>query len=217
MKKLLGCLLVVALSLLLICASAEEFSLRNGVKFGMTEDKVIQTEEIGFEDADWSKFTSLKAIRSAEALTLAGADGTIVYFFDKNEGLVACFYRHNGMSLLGNIINDSDNQAVIDKLTEKYGQPIGEGSDYVSIGKYIDAVDWYNEAFRGETDPYDLTFYQWLAPTDDGYVDIMFLYTRYRQGSPDSRTITYTFRTNEEVEAVLDQIQQKEDSLNNDL
>ncbi len=216
MKKLLGCLLIIVLSLLLVSASAEEFSLRNGVKFGMTENEVIQTENIGFEDADWSKYTSLKAIRSEEPLTLAGADGTIVYFFDKNEGLVACFYRHNGMSLFGNIINDSDNQAVIDKLTEKYGQPIGKDSDFVAIGNYIDAVDYYNEQYFDA--PYDLTFYQWLSPIDNGYVDIMFLYTRYREGgSPDSRTITYTFRTNEEVEAVLDQIQQKEDSLNNDL
>ena len=171
MKRLLAIVLTCALLLGCMPAlAAEEFTLRNGVKFGDTMDEVRAKETLAFEEYE-EVDTSLRT----EEGTVAGISGvTIVYCFDDNNQLEEVKWDLPSRTYMDS--SDSDYAALYKALASKYGTPLGydNGSCYIITGRALEgAVTVYSlwELLDGigdmrDYDEWDVTY------GDDDHVKI---------------------------------------------
>lgn len=113
MKKWI-CLLMVAMLLMCSAAVAEgDFTLRNGVKFGMTKDEIMQLE-LQAGDAE-QMVTGEIVFKDGSELTVAGRNEvTIVYDYDETGAMCQMTYYFL-------FSPEDDYQAVANALLRKYG------------------------------------------------------------------------------------------------
>lgn len=130
MKKILSFVLMLTM-LFSVSAFAEEFTLHNGTKFGMSMQ--------GVADAELSKGFSVSP--EGDGLygegTIAGRSPSAVrYFFDENEKLVHCDYfifldQHNSS-------NNGDYASTNESLISKYGTPVATEETGTPLSVYSD-------------------------------------------------------------------------------
>ncbi len=206
-------------------SKVEEFTVHGGVKFGMKANEIIEFEaNNGYLFKEEDHFQLLFPIEKNRlicyGITVAGIeDSSVYYFFDDSGAMTTClYYRDDSYS------EPFENTNVLNTLTEKYGNPISSGEDFIDIGSAFDAIELfgYRYAFRKSMGGYVSLneLYQWIEETDNGYVDIMlvmFTETFDNGKSFNNMAISYSFRTEEEVTSVLDEGKRLQDSRNNDL
>lgn len=215
MKKILVFLIV--LLTVNTAAIAETFQLHSDIQFGMTMDEVRQIEtEAGYEVKEsGGRFvgrTDDKACLSIPVPTLAGIGGQVFFDFDSENRLQMCLYSFSEF-------NDNSVSGLIDAYAAKYGTPLAEGKNYLDIdGEAHDALDVYATT----KDYCKVTlekFYQWLPIFDDGSaVDIMLVelneaWTNISLGITTNFPrlyVTYSYRSADEIQTVLDEVQKKE-------
>ena len=97
MKKVLCIVLILVCALWLVSATAEEFTIRNGIRFGMTKEQVFAIEsDLDFEE-----------LKQYESITRYCADGTfegyeegrVFYVFDDNALVQAVFHFESGADI----------------------------------------------------------------------------------------------------------------------
>lgn len=223
MKRIIGLLLIIAMLIATSAFAEEEFTMHAGTRFGMTKDEIKKQEAyLSFEDVNKSGafFPSDNYIMSGNTY-VAGKNGTILYFFDEYDKMIACVYHFAGNT--ANPLTKLEYNDLISTLTEKYGTPVGDRSGYIEIGKYIDALDIRARMLESELSQYfyptEEVFYQWLVPISDGAVDIMLMYEiqDFGKGKVFYGFISYTLRTNAEINTIMMQQNREQDSRNNDL
>lgn len=223
-------LIMLILTLLVLCGcekssfqkqSNEIFKLHSDVQFGMTSEEVIQQEKamgIHLETAEhslvWPKLESLESERT----TVAGqADSTIYYVFDADK-LTSCLYYYNDFVSFFTGEEVLESSVILEALTKKYGKPLDNSDGVFEVGTHFDALDQYYHMKKSgyyEGSRVSEMFYQWLYPVKDGYVDIMLLTLNTSNG--ESRIISYTFRTIEEVTKVLEKNESMKQQMFSDL
>lgn len=204
MKKVITVLLVLSI---IICgigsAMAEDFSVRNGVKFGMTEEEVLKIEiENGtthYESKDLgTKFHYLDCFQ----LSIAGFDKSgIWYIFNKKTNKlddIEYFF-----------LNTSVFSELADMLREKYGEPLNSS--------FTNGKVWESPSYRMSCAvkyPQKLQYYEWIVPFDDCYtlIDVMY-YVEYEYGIvlDPHLFITYKYLEKSEVEKLINQQEEEKD------
>lgn len=218
MKKII-CILLAMVILYSNTALADNFTIHNGVSFGMTVDEVKATESNGglqFQEVTkWNNFFDNDIFRlESEYTTVAGRDESqVAYLFDTNGRMNAVLY------IADDWFKDSfNNDGVIEALEGKYGEPVAKNDEIVDIGgEAYDSVDVYINYMKQHPsdNPKVTLFYQWLYPLDEGYVDIQV--EMISLSVINYRIISYSYRTEEEIDAVRDKIQKEKQSIENDL
>ena len=228
-RRFLAILIVVFISVGCVAFGEEDFTLHSGTKFGMTSDEVIETESLSLSPskAIWYPETGYLHLQSEKAKIAGRENASVHYYFDENNRLISCIYGWNGNS--SNANTPLEYEDLVKTLTTKYGEPIGNEKSYVDIGKYIDAVDVLNKIIEHNSqedmykycDQFDNMLYQWQVPIQEGVVDIMLTMCIVGWHDMDAKwfwgNISYTLRTTEELEAISQEIQEKQDALNDDL
>lgn len=135
MKRIITILLLICLFCSTGCAKKpEEFSIRNGIKFGMTPEEVIAIE--GEENkTDETIFSDGGAIIYYKDVMM-GADTDITFMFD-DDGLNFILYDINDKYLQSSC--ESNYNAINETLREKYGK---ESVSVVEIDKNNGTEDW---------------------------------------------------------------------------
>jgi len=235
-KGIVALLLFVCLFSLCSCAKeqsinstaanpVEEFTLRNGIKFGMTTEELVQFEkEQGIELVQTASSNLIwPAIDRLEAdfISIAGQEGSSLAYVLDNSKLSSCFYTYTSrMELLG--CKSIGEDVVLASLKEKYGEPVAQGDSFIDIGKGYDALDMMYHLTK--TDDYfgsgriTNSFYQWLCPSTNGTVDIMLITINSSNSlAKEYRIISYSLRTEAEMLIKEMKDEQKNTQLQNDL
>ena len=219
MKKILCVFIVTGLFMLTCFAYGEEFTLHNGVQFGMSKENALELEAtagVTFEETtDGTNYFPDGILRiESEPTTVAGRENSIInYFFNSNGEINSMVYF--AWDFLEPPI---ENDKVITTLMEKYGDPVAMNDSLVDVeGEAYDTVDVFiNYNNVHPKDNPDITlFYQWICPMDTGYVDIQIMMVDlnvYRY-----RVISYAYRTEEEMSNMKESINREKQVMNDDL
>ncbi len=219
MKKTFILLLVIVFTIATVSCSAEDFTIHNGVSFGMTKEEVIRTENdygIKLEEATgWNNFFDNDVFRlESESTSVAGRDdSTIAYLFDSTGGMNSTLY------IADDFLKESiDNDRVIATLMEKYGKPVAEIDSIVNVGgEAYDSLDVYMNYTKQhpKDNPTISLFYQWLYPIKEGYADIQIMMISL--SVVNYRVISYSFRTENEMKEMQEKNESEKQSMLNDL
>ena len=195
-------------------ASAEEFVLHSGVRFGMSIDEVMDVEaNEGYEITESSNggfYDSIdnKSLRCTVP-SLAGIGGKIYYHFSPStEKLNMCLYAFKDGC------TEADVRTLVEAYTKKDGHPFELSNEGIHElgGEARDGVDCFRDTYYF----YDIvgetilnSFYQWICPFENGsVVEIMLLdmsvpsMVEEYPGYFREVKATYSYRTPEEIEAV---------------
>jgi len=177
MKKIISLILMIAMLISVSAFAEEEFSLHNGIKFGMTKDEVLRTEiEAGFGLVDG---------RYGEG-KIAGYDGAVRCEY-RGRGVTldkVCYFYYSpstqSYTALGNALtnkygapthtsNSGTYYAVNDEM--EIGGSIGIAAQYTDLPITCQSLDekavfseTFNRMFVFECIGYE----QWLVPQEDG-------------------------------------------------
>ena len=242
MKKVIGVFL--ALSILLACSAfAEDFSVRNGITFGMSPTEVMAIEaDNGVQpfmaiepDSIFGGYCGDSGIEFVPS-TLAGINPfdyrsgkdrrpQIDYCFT-DDSLFRIVYRwHSFCATRFDEVTAAQFETLNTSMAEKYSL-LSENrdgkTDYIDFGHSVISFmqDYHNFYFFG----YNLkAFNQYLAKCDGGYADIWLYHftTEPIALNPefinDDIIIEYTYCTDGQIQGALDSAQRIEDERNNDL
>lgn len=211
MKKLISFVLVIVLALSMVAAMAEEeeFSVRNGIKFGMTLDEVKAIEAAnGNENGEEFGRTI-----SYENVSVAGYPGTsIEYWFDDGSLFQIVYF----------IGDDTDDETeefaakavseLATSLEEKYGEPAYAGGKVVAPTR-SEKFDSY----IGQGMFYKIpAFSEWLIKKANGYVNIdLFLLCKLE--TMYSAILVYNEVDDELIESIEQAEEEKQKQRDNDL
>jgi len=219
MKRLLAIVLTCALLLGCMPAlAAEEFTLRNGVKFGDTMDEVRAKETLAFKAYEEGA-TSL----STEKGVVAGiSDVSITYFFDDNNQLEEVRWNLPSRTYVDS--SDSDYAALYKAFASKYGTPLGydNGSCYIITGSALEgAVTIYSlyELLDGigdmrDYDEWDVTY------GDDDHVKIEIAQYYWGTSYSDRKfsiNVGYKHFTDADLEAAQQEKREENEAVMNDI
>ena len=215
---------LILLALIMILGSfasyavAEDFSLRGGVKYGMTESEVKETEKSNGNSISPSEVSpqtdkNVKGIRYKD-ISIAGLDNcTLDYYFSKDGKLIEIDYF---LGPNGYAPPSGTYESMKETLTSKYGEPvINATGDMLDLTSYslADNLLLYSllgGKFNG--------LCQWMVEYDD-CVAVIEIYN-FGMSNPIPY-VDYRLYTKEEVQAVIqentDQMKNQEDARNNDL
>ncbi len=149
MKKTISLVLMIAM-LFSVSAFAEEFTLHNGTKFGMSMQDVA--------DAELSKGFSVSP--EGDGLygegTIAGRSPSAVrYFFDENEKLVHCdYFIYLNQQ---NSSNNGDYTSTNESLISKYGTPVATEETGTPLAVYSDLSPSVKGLFKMDDTGYPVT------------------------------------------------------------
>lgn len=205
MKKLVSLLLVSMMVLLTVSATAEEFSLRNGIQFGDTMDDVLAKETLEISesgemdpDGDYSYYIS-----TGEG-TVADIDfDRIDYYFDANQTLCEVLYVFK----TGNdtVTSMTNYFLLVADVCNEYGAVLGntEGELYPFVGAAIQrAANTVRllQMFGGNA--YVCNYDEWVIDLDEGHVKIETA-QRYALGTEDmyDMEMSYTYFTDDDLAA----------------
>lgn len=134
MKKWLALLMACMMLMGCACASAEEFSLRNGVMFGETMEQVKAKETLAVNDelGDEHNLYTVKG-------TVAGISNVNLWYrFDETTGELYDV-RWELPNVTSADTNDSNYDKLYDAMVKKYGKPLGfsDGNCYIITGSAL--------------------------------------------------------------------------------
>lgn len=203
MKKTISFFLAITLHFLCLLgtAFADDFSVRNGIQFGMSVDEVKQLEkDNGMPDYNLyleDNYGIYTYFCLGYDTSLAGIDGSrLIYCFDnKTNRLKEIKYE------LGSRYKDSEKamsiyKTVTETMIQKYGIP-----DYSSSynGKVFPILtESMLEAAINATSYDDMVFNEWVITNDDYYILINCVYFDSSAGGSFC-TVGYAYITKEEV------------------
>ena len=136
MKRLLAILLVCTLLLGVAPAmAAEEFTLRNGIKFGDTMDEVRAKETLAFKES--SSENRLITVKG----TVASIDNVAIEYFFGDSGLLTQI-SWECPSLSHMDTSDNDYSKLYKAFVSKYGKPLGyeDGECFIITGTAINGA-----------------------------------------------------------------------------
>lgn len=180
---------------ILVCpmASAETFSIRNGITFGMTKEEVKKAENMKVSiDGKNSYFMSYQKVE------IAGIkNSTLEYLFEKNKLI--------GINMLLNtdaakLTLEKEYRALSSSLKDKYGKPLGYKN-----GKTADLTSSYLSAQITTADldkllggklGYKISYEEWLIPIQDGKVKIEHVLFTAKSNKECAHSLYYTFFSN---------------------
>ena len=218
MKRFMS--MLVSLILLVSCFSnafaAEDFTLRNGIKFGDTMEEIVTKETTLTRDSDDS--TCFKG-------KIAGySDAECWFEFDDDSKLYDMEYIFNS-----NICTSKDEmnnvyKKLYDSLKRQYGTPLGYtgGSCYLITGSAVDSMG-FTVYLLGALDGYsgDYTDYdEWIVDCDGYHVKIDLISYYYRNSDYDYYyrvALSYHHYTDEDYDAALHEKQGEQQEVDDDL
>ncbi len=245
MKRLISTILffVVFSTCIIGHAFADDFSIRNGIYFGMSKQDVLKAEkEYGTEDPREGTY-----LFYYDHANIAGMDGFIGYYFMDNKKLTGIDYRFRdeNVKYLTDVKSQSEKEALYVKakeafdtidevLSNKYEQ-IGfkDGKNSISY-VYFDQPntfmgDFYYPFYKLSNGmygvEYDTSFFdlygfkQYIVPNGDDYVEIVIMcYHWEKEGSLEIITrIHYRPISKEVMEETINAAQEEQEKMNNDL
>ena len=209
MKKLISFILVITLALSMVAAMAEEeeFSVRNGIKFGMTPDEVRAIEaENGNENGEEFGRTI-----SYENVSVAGYPGTTIEYWFEDDSLFQIVYFIGAAT--GDETEKNAKAIVSDlygSLKEKYGEPAYNGevgptcSEKFSL--YLKQSTFYSVPGYSE----------WLLNKADEYVNVD-LFILSTLGTKYSPMLIYNKVADELIESIEQAEEDKQKQRDSDL
>ena len=170
MKKAISILLVLSV---IICgigsAIAEDFSVRNGIQFGMSVDEVKKIEkDNGLDDNDmyldglsndgtWYQVAYITSIAGIE-------DSRVIYKFDKDSKKLAAIDYN-----LGSNLDDETALSLLllmkQNLADKYGEPIHSSYTDGTVFPIVSDILMTAQSLLAGTE-----YYEWLVKHEDYYV-----------------------------------------------
>lgn len=220
MKKIIA--LLISTMIVIVCLStwavADEFSLRSGIKFAMSEQEVRTVEKgngnnVNPEEVASNADESIKKLQYS-GVSIAGLDNcTLSFFFSKDGKLQEVGYY---LGPNGSAPPSGTYEVMKETLINKYGEPTinatGSMLDLVPYG-LADNLLLY-QLLGGSLN--DLC--QWLVEYDDCVV----LIDLYNFGLKTLKPyVEYRMYTKEEVQSVInnktEQLENQENARNNDL
>ena len=193
MKNRIICLLMTAAFLACaVCASAEEFELEHGIRFGMTKDEVI--EKIGTEPEPGGKDEFI-TYREAEAEGFKPS--TVQYSFDGQGRLVSVYESLHTDQDAAKL--EKEFNAKKKEMTKLYGKPLGnkkEKTDELVSESLKLAFTNQSLAKAGKAQT-KMSYNEWKVETDRGIVKIDQYFTMAKYKTMNYKTqdhvICYTF------------------------
>ncbi len=169
MKKLN--IILVSVSILILCivqsSFADDFSVRNGIRFGMTIDEVKQIEtRNGITDSD-IYLDKVNGDYYCFGLTtsIAGIDGSrLLYQFDPDTKLLIDFRYMLGPSGTSIDLVDEYFKTVSQSLINKYGEPLHSSTTDGIIFPLL------SNSMKSASNDRIITYYQWLVDFNDYYI-----------------------------------------------
>lgn len=223
MKRILSLFLVLSLLLCTAAALAEgnPFELRNGVKFGDTEEEVKSKETLGF-DPQYCEPYSLYTYGG----TVAGIDGTKLWYrFNEDNGQLY-EVRWSLPKVTSESLSTSHYQTLYNGLVTKYGEPLGykDGACYVITGSAIQGgismANIYSDTFTNGVGEL-MDYAEWDVVVGDGHhvkIELcQFMYGVSYEEREYGINLGYTPFTDEELEAATSGNTSGDDSVLNDL
>lgn len=217
MKKIMILLLVTMLFFTCQHVFAEDFTLRNGIVFGDSFEKVKEKETLSFssEEDDKSELEYKGKI--------AGIDGRVIYYFDEETGkLTDMIYKFDSETSKDPI--DSDYSKLYSSLVRKYGTPLSNtgGSLHLITGKAIESgagyIGLYKYLLSGDGDYRD--YDEWIVETDEGSVKIDLFSFYVRSKNYDYyfyNYLSYHYFSSDELINALQEKQDENTAIDNDL
>ena len=238
MKRLISIIVAILLVISSSTAMADEFTLRNGIAFGDSMEDVLTKETLEVDTIeDGSEEDSSASTEDDDSedevaypyyfTTCLGAvagidDSYIKYNFDANKTLREVIYYFESYS--SKDFSDSDYEKINDALIRKYGSPLGysNGDCYIFMGAAIESAAITAYLFSDLLDAYgDLRDYdEWDVDTGDYHVKIE--QAQYYCGSSYSEItyrhmMSYTYFTDDELQAEKDAKRESQEAIDNDL
>lgn len=213
--------LVLTCVLLLGCMpamAAEEFTLRNGIKFGDTMDEVRAKETLEFKES-----SSESRLITVDG-TVAGISGVSVeYFFDDDKKLKQVSWSLSASSLVDS--SDSDYTKLYKAFVSKYGTPLGydNGDCYIITGSALTGAALisylYNSMDTGVGDLRDYAEWDYeYTNTDHVKIELV----QYYYGSSYSTrqfhiSVCYKHFTDADLEAAQQEKRNENEAVMNDI
>ena len=210
MKKTVSVFLI--LTILMVCiignTVAEDFSVRNGIQFGMSRDEVKDKEkENGIGNA--IDIDRSELLRYAD-VKVAGIDDCYISYYFSLETMIEIEYSLGGDYTKAD--KEIHQKAIFDEmettLKEKYCDPI-HVSDGSVFPLYTDAM---NTAMRHAI----MNYNEWLVNYDDYSVLIDEVFWKTENDKFFYVSIGYKYISNKEIEELTPMMHSEEDK-NNDL
>ena len=234
MKKIIVIFVILTVTLTICCGClADSFSVRGGISFNSTKAEILSYEETqGGKIQDRSGeggYFSDNCIQVSD-ITFAGYEDTIViYYFDNEDRLISIYYGFH-QSLDDRVPADKQ-FGIIEEGLAKYGDPIATGTEFLDINDAPDVIDHIHSStlqdITSDARTDVLAFSQRLVKLDIGYVDIknleyLWYYTMNIGGIklPTHQyyvSVSYSFCTDEQIQAVENEILEKKNAVENDL
>lgn len=247
MKHVFSLILTLGLLFAATIASAEEFSLHNGITFGDTMDEVLAKETFAIksvndgsekdsdenqnsdEGGENNKNDSLFSIIAlpysiiTEDDTLAGIPGSsITYRFNKDKVLREAIYHFAAFS-----INSSEYKEINSGLVKKYGTPLGysNGDNYIVTGSSLPMAVIMTSLTKLADGYADISNYdEWDVDAGDYHVkvdQVEYYYGFSYNKLNYSHTVGYMYFTDEDLENMKKEKEnertEKQNAIDNDL
>ena len=200
--------MILALVLTIICAfpiyshaESEEFTLRNGIAFGMSEKEVDKLETLSRD-----KTYPLINYYGYGKITNINYSGVQYHF--TNGKLKEVEINFDALSKRGISYNIKDYADISGMLTAKYGKPLGfvNGQSHYLRGTEFDTYmsSYSLWALLGVS----LDYEEWLVPVNGGYVKIdhHFNYGKLKGKDDYHHFLEYTFFSTDEVKNLFNGI-----------
>lgn len=129
-------LLLLLTVFVMVCspALAEDFVLRNGIKFCDSMSDVISKETLGIYSSTEDGFIDTPYVVITNKGEIAGIiNSYIEYYFDSDKQLKEIFYYFPDMPALLEYVNVDYFNSIDDVLTSKYGSPRSQNPDDVFV------------------------------------------------------------------------------------
>lgn len=226
MKKIVSLILAEMLLMLCCTATAEGFSLRNGIQFGNSMDDVLAKETLAIkkieDEAEEDDDSDYPYSITTENGTVAGVAGAYVWYrFDADKTLREVEYVLPSKSKKDS--SDSEYETLYKGLANKYGTPLGytDGSCYIITGNALEssvfmAYFYDSLGYYGDVRDYD----EWDIDTGEYHVKIELV--QYYYGTSYSsisyyNTISYTYFTDEDLQEAKDEKRAENEAVYADL
>ncbi len=238
MKKLISIIVALLLVFFTTTAMAEEFTLRNGIAFGDSMETVLAKETLEVDDiedgSDEGTSTDTEDDDSEDESelpyyfttcegTVAGIENSYIkYNFDANKTLREVIYYFESYS--SKDTSDSDYESINDGLIRKYGSPLGysNGDCYIFSGAALESAVISAYIFSDLLDGYgDIRDYdEWDVETGDYHVKIEQVQFYYGSSYSDikyAHQMSYTYFTDDDLQAEKDAKRESQEAVDNDL
>ncbi len=215
MKKTVSVFLVLTIFIVCIIGSAiaEDFSVRNGIKFGMSKKEVNSIEK-SIGSIKLGAFGEFPDILEYEG-SVAGEESIIQYCFSENGLTLINYDIGKGSAEKKNISPSREDMfySLKDTLTKKYGEPVSSDNTIIP-----DSLNGDLLRLHRKTAAFDKN--EWLVEYDNYFVIILETIDTEKGKLPGSTfnytnqplNLTYLYITKEEIAArsLLDKLEAEE-------